>query len=78
MESVAAFVWNRWQLCRGIGGRIHLESVAALAWNTHLGNIKKKHQKIWGFKAGLFIGESCMLSVFFAEEFYRVKVPMKF
>ena len=34
MESVAAFVWNRWQLCRGIGGRIHLESVAALAWNT--------------------------------------------
>jgi hypothetical protein len=35
MESVAAFVWNRWQLCRGISGRIHLESVAALAWNTH-------------------------------------------
>ena len=35
MESVAAFVWNGWQLCRGISGRIHLESVAALAWNTH-------------------------------------------
>src|SRR5262249_22200205 len=35
MESVAAFVWNRWQLCRGIGGRIRLESVAALPWNTH-------------------------------------------
>src|SRR5215471_11787614 len=34
MESVAAFVWNRWQFCRGIGGRIRLESVAALAWNT--------------------------------------------
>ena len=34
MESVAAFVWNRWQLCRGSGGRIHLESVAALPWNT--------------------------------------------
>ena len=34
MESVAAFVWNGWQLCRGISGRIHLESVAALAWNT--------------------------------------------
>src|SRR5438132_6319172 len=34
MESVATFVWNRWQLWRGIGGRIHLESVAALAWNT--------------------------------------------
>ena len=36
MESVATFVWNRWQLWRGIGGRIHLESVAALAWNTQL------------------------------------------
>jgi hypothetical protein len=36
MESVAAFVWNEWQLCRGISGRIHLESVAALAWNTHV------------------------------------------
>jgi len=35
MESVAAFVWNRWQLCCGISGRIHLESVAALPWNTH-------------------------------------------
>ena len=36
MESVAAFVWNRWQLCRGISGRIRLESVAALAWNTQI------------------------------------------
>ena len=36
MESVAAFVWNGWQLCRGISGRIHLESVAALPWNTHI------------------------------------------
>jgi len=35
MESVAAFVWNGWQLCRGISGRIHLELVAALPWNTH-------------------------------------------
>jgi hypothetical protein len=34
MASVAAFVWNRWQLWRGIGGRIRLELVAALAWNT--------------------------------------------
>jgi hypothetical protein len=33
---VAAFVWNGWQLCRGISGRIHLESVAALPWNTQL------------------------------------------
>jgi len=38
MESVATFVWNRWQLWRGIGGRIHLESVAALAWNTQRGD----------------------------------------
>ena len=36
MESVAAFVWNGWQLCRGISGRIHLESVAALPWNTQV------------------------------------------
>jgi hypothetical protein len=35
MESVAAFVWNGWQLCRGISGRVHLESMAALPWNTH-------------------------------------------
>ena len=39
MESVAAFVWNGWQLCRGISGRIHLESVAALAWNTQYSEI---------------------------------------
>ena len=36
MESVAAFVWNGWQLCRGISGRVHLESVAAFPWNTHV------------------------------------------
>jgi hypothetical protein len=29
-------VWNRWQLWRGIGGRLPVESVAALAWNTHM------------------------------------------
>jgi len=45
MESVAAFVWNRWQLCRGIGGRIHLESVAALAWNTQQIQAKRF---LWG------------------------------
>jgi hypothetical protein len=42
MELVAAFVWNGWQLCRGISGRIHLESVAALPWNTHFfGDLEK-------------------------------------
>jgi hypothetical protein len=30
---VAAFAWNRWQLCRGISGSFAVESVAALAWN---------------------------------------------
>jgi hypothetical protein len=29
----AAFAWNRWQLCRGISGSFHLESVAGLSWN---------------------------------------------
>ena len=37
MESVAAFVWNGGQLWRGISGRIPLEWVAALAWNTQSG-----------------------------------------
>jgi hypothetical protein len=30
---VAALAWNRWQLCRGIGGSFAVESVAALPWN---------------------------------------------
>jgi len=25
-----------WQLCRGMGGRLRLESVATLVWNTHV------------------------------------------
>lgn len=28
-------LWNQWQLCRGIGGRLAMESVATLPWNTH-------------------------------------------
>ena len=35
LESVAGFAWNRWQLCRGISGRLAVESVAAFARNTH-------------------------------------------
>ncbi|WP_092032153.1 toprim domain-containing protein [Marinobacter sp. DSM 26671] len=27
--------WNQWQLSRGMGGRLRLESVATLVWNTH-------------------------------------------
>jgi len=33
MTGVAAFTWNRWQLCRGISGSFAVESVAGLAWN---------------------------------------------
>jgi hypothetical protein len=33
VASVAAFPWNQWQLCRGIGGSFRVEQVAALAWN---------------------------------------------
>jgi len=34
--EVAGFVWNQWQLCRGMDGRFRLESVAGLVWNTQL------------------------------------------
>src|SRR5262245_29197395 len=38
MESMAAYSTpcGGWQLCRGLSGRIRLDSVAALPWNTHL------------------------------------------
>jgi hypothetical protein len=32
--GVAALPWNQWQLSRGMGGRLRLESVATLVWNT--------------------------------------------
>jgi len=32
---VAALPWNPWQLSRGMGGRLRLESVATLVRNTH-------------------------------------------
>ncbi len=31
---VAALPWNQWQLSSGMGGRLALESVADLVWNT--------------------------------------------
>ena len=40
MEFVVAFVWNGWQVCRGINGRFHLESEAALPWNTQDGKLR--------------------------------------
>ena len=36
LESLAAFVWNQWQACRGMGGNFAMESVADFVWNTHL------------------------------------------
>ncbi len=35
-ESVAAFAWNQWQLCRGMGGSFAMESVAGFVRNTHV------------------------------------------
>ena len=32
--GVAALPWNQWQHSRGMGGRLRLESVAGLVWNT--------------------------------------------
>ncbi|WP_206768969.1 MULTISPECIES: hypothetical protein, partial [unclassified Marinobacter] len=42
--KVAALPWNQWQLSRGMGGRLRLESVATLVWNTQL-TLKRQHQK---------------------------------
>jgi hypothetical protein len=54
---VAALPWNQWQLSRGMGGRLRLESVATLVWNTQ----KAKQQNYlasceatdWIYEAGL-------------------------
>ncbi|WP_160173700.1 hypothetical protein [Nitrincola sp. A-D6] len=35
-------LWNQWQLSRGMDGRLRLESVATLVWNTHEINIARK------------------------------------
>jgi len=43
---VAALPWNQWQLSRGMGGRLRLESVATLVWNTHQELTKKKNDGI--------------------------------
>jgi hypothetical protein len=32
-KMVAGLPWNGWPLCRGMGGRIGVESVARLPWN---------------------------------------------
>ncbi|MBQ0832720.1 transposase [Marinobacter sp.] len=31
--------WNQWQLSRGMGGRLRLESVATLVWNTQVAKV---------------------------------------
>jgi hypothetical protein len=33
MESVAAVLWNQWQLSGGTGGSFGVESVAGFTWN---------------------------------------------
>ena len=35
-SGVAALPWNQWQLSCGMGGRLPVESVANLEWNTHI------------------------------------------
>ena len=37
--GVAAFDWIRWQLSRGLGGRLH--------WNTHFSGYGDKTQPYW-------------------------------
>jgi len=32
-SGVAGFLWNQWQLSRGIGGSFAMESVATFVWN---------------------------------------------
>ena len=32
-QRVASWLWNRWQLWRGMRGNFAMESVASLAWN---------------------------------------------
>ncbi|ABM18084.1 hypothetical protein Maqu_0989 [Marinobacter nauticus VT8] len=50
---MAALPWNQWQLSRGMGGRLRLESVATLVWNTHieefeaLANLVGESPKAW-------------------------------
>jgi hypothetical protein len=34
VQEVAGFTWNGWQLSSGMGGRLAVESVAGLGWNT--------------------------------------------
>jgi hypothetical protein len=54
--GVAALPWNQWQLSRGMGGRLRLESVATLVWNTQSGKSggiraiyywKKSDHEVW-------------------------------
>src|SRR2546428_7833167 len=32
-QRVASLLWNQWQLCRGMRGKLAMESVASFAWN---------------------------------------------
>jgi len=38
--------WNQWQLSRGMGGRLRLESVATLVWNTQEFRLSGSYQAL--------------------------------
>ena len=53
---MAALPWNQWQLSRGMGGRLRLESVATLVWNTQTRPVSsRKRQKGVEAQSGLGI-----------------------
>jgi hypothetical protein len=52
-ESVAAFVWNQWQACRGMGGSFAMESVADFVRNTHMRILVKRILRKYGYPPDL-------------------------
>lgn len=60
---VAALPWNQWQLSRGMGGTLRLESVAGLVWNTRMGFNRilicttDKHRKFLAGEKNVFGGD---------------------
>jgi len=48
-----------WQLCRGLSGRGHLDSVAAVPWNTHtyqfLTSVQRHYKRLSTFPEGFVV-----------------------
>ena len=62
LPRVADFVRNRWQLSRGISGRLAVESVAALLWNQWQGSTGIRN--IWLLSRQFdFAGETMALAM---------------